>query len=198
MSRKSDLTKTYIIEQVAPIFNKKGYAATSMTDICSATDLTKGAIYGNFNSKEELSIFAFRHNVKKVIVKISEELAMYPQAHDKLFALSNFYRKYYDYTLALGGCPILNIGVDANHQNSVLLEEVKRIILKLENNIFLILQQGVLEGVFKPDLDCDRYSKRIFSMIEGSIFMSVTMKKESYIMDMMDLLDQNIRTEIML
>ena len=197
MASKSELTKAHIIEQVAPIFNKKGYAATTMSDICSATNLTKGAVYGNFNNKEEISILAFRHNIKKVVAKISEELAAFQKADEKLFALSNFYRKYYNYTLTFGGCPILNIGIDANHQHPALLAEVKRIITKLENNIENILQQGMQEGVFRSDLDSALYARRIFSMIEGSVFMSVTMKKEAYILDMMDLLDQNIRTEIM-
>ncbi len=197
MTTKSELTKAHIIEQVAPIFNKKGYAATSMSDICSATNLTKGAIYGNFSNKEELSLMAFRHNVKKVIGKISEELVCFKKADEKLFGLSNFYRKYYDYTLAFGGCPILNIGIDANHQNPKLLEEVKRIIEKLENNIAQIIQQGITEKTFKTDLNVQKYARRIFSMIEGSIFMSITTNKEEYILDMMDQLDLIIQSELM-
>ncbi len=194
--RKSEETKARIIAEVAPIFNKKGYAATSMSDICSATKLTKGAIYGNFNNKEELSLLAFTHNVKKVVGKISEELAAFERADEKLFALSNFYRKYYDYTISFGGCPILNIGVDANHQNPELLSEVKRIIVKLENNISNLLLQGISEKIFPENMEVNSFAKRIFSMIEGSVFMSITTQKKEYITDMMDLLDQIIRAEI--
>ena len=56
MISKSEKTTKYIIETVAPIFNRKGYAATSMSDLTAATGLTKGAIYGNFKNKEELAI----------------------------------------------------------------------------------------------------------------------------------------------
>ena len=45
MTTKAELTSQYIIETVAPIFNKNGYAATSMLDLTNATGLTKGAIY---------------------------------------------------------------------------------------------------------------------------------------------------------
>ena len=41
---KADRTRSYIIEQVAPIFNKKGVHGTSLSDITNATGLTKGAI----------------------------------------------------------------------------------------------------------------------------------------------------------
>ena len=64
MTTKAQLTAQYIIETVAPIFNKNGYAATSLSDLTKATGLTKGAIYGNFKNKEELAIIAFKYNVK--------------------------------------------------------------------------------------------------------------------------------------
>ena len=35
-------TPEYIIEKVAPVFNKKGYTATSLSEITKATSLTKG------------------------------------------------------------------------------------------------------------------------------------------------------------
>ena len=45
MISKSEKTTKYIIKTVAPIFNRKGYAATTMSDLTAATGLTKGAIY---------------------------------------------------------------------------------------------------------------------------------------------------------
>ena len=54
MSTKSFETKQYILEKIAPIFNKNGYAGTSLSDVTKATGLTKGAIYGNFKDKEEI------------------------------------------------------------------------------------------------------------------------------------------------
>lgn len=48
---KAERTKQFIIEKTAPIFNAKGYMGTSMNDIMNATGLTKGSIYGNFETK---------------------------------------------------------------------------------------------------------------------------------------------------
>ena len=58
---KSAQTKQFIIEKAAPIFNKKGFAATSMNDILEATGLAKGGVYGNFTSKEEIALLAFEY-----------------------------------------------------------------------------------------------------------------------------------------
>ena len=59
MPSKAQRTAQFIIEKAAPLFNTRGYAGTSMNDITRATGLTKGAIYGNFDNKEEIAIAAF-------------------------------------------------------------------------------------------------------------------------------------------
>jgi len=38
-----------------------------MSDLTSATGLTKGALYGNFKNKEELAFLAFKFNVDRVV-----------------------------------------------------------------------------------------------------------------------------------
>ena len=43
---KSLKTKQFILETVAPLFNKNGYHGTSLSTITEATGLTKGALYG--------------------------------------------------------------------------------------------------------------------------------------------------------
>ena len=48
MSTDNLNTSDFILETVAPIFNRKGYAGTSLSDLTAATGLTKGAIYFNF------------------------------------------------------------------------------------------------------------------------------------------------------
>ena len=62
MTTKAERTTAFIIETVAPIFNKHGYIGTSMSDLTEATGLTKGALYGNFENKEALALAAFEYN----------------------------------------------------------------------------------------------------------------------------------------
>ena len=56
---KAEKTRQFIIEKTAPIFNKKGFAGTSLSDMTEATGLTKGSIYGNFADKDEVAMAAF-------------------------------------------------------------------------------------------------------------------------------------------
>ncbi|WP_254785732.1 TetR/AcrR family transcriptional regulator [Zhouia amylolytica] len=178
---KSGKTTAFIIETVAPIFNKHGYAATSMHKITSATGLTKGAIYGNFSDKEELAYEAFRYNIKKVLGLISEHINVTNSPIKKLLLLIEFYKKYYELSKNLGGCPILNIGVDANNQNERLLKKVKDTISKMEFSIMEMVAEGMEKGELKPDLNPGNCAKQIFSTIEGAIFMTSTMNDPKYL-----------------
>ncbi len=196
MLTKAELTTQYILETVAPIFNKNGYAATSMSDITNATNLTKGAIYGNFKNKEELAIASFKFTVKNMMKRIAKHLELSNSPIQKLLLISDFYRNYYDYSKQLGGCPVLNIGVDANNQNTKLLAKVREVIERIQDQVATIIEDGIEIGEISSEINAMQYAKRIDSMIQGAVFMTYTMDDEFYLKDTMDQIDQMIHSEL--
>lgn len=197
MKTKAAKTSEFIIRKVAPVFNKNGYVGTSLSDITKATGLTKGAIYGNFESKEHLAVEAFNYNLRKVIGLIAENVNAQEKASAKLHALTDFYRSYYKLTMDFGGCPILNVGIDSNHQNPVLHRRVNDVIEKLIRRIEEILRVGIEQKEFKADVDPLAYAKRVYSIIEGSIFTAVMMQDEAHLIDMMNFLDLQFERDLM-
>lgn len=196
MAGKAELTTQYILETVAPVFNKYGYAATSMAEITKATKLTKGAIYGNFENKEELALEAFNYNVRKVIGMVSEKMNEETSPVKKLKALTNFYRSYYKLTKKYGGCPLLNVGVDSNHQNPVLLRRVREIMTKLQKSIADIIRDGITQKQFKATAKADVLALRVLSQIEGGVFITNLMDDETHMKDVMDQIDMMIELEL--
>ena len=90
---KAEKTKAFIIEKTAAIFNKKGYAGTSLTDLTEATGLTKGALYGNFKNKDEIALAVYDYNtriIKNNFLSISETGT---GAVDQLLSIAEFYKK---------------------------------------------------------------------------------------------------------
>ena len=57
--KKGERTRRRIVECSAPVFNTKGYAGASMSDLVLVTGLEKGGIYNHFGSKEQLALEAF-------------------------------------------------------------------------------------------------------------------------------------------
>jgi len=196
MSTKAKQTTEYIIQTVAPIFNKNGYAATSLSDITKATGLTKGAIYGNFKNKEELALAAFTMTVKNMLRRITEHQSQSESPIEKLFLITDFYRNYYNYSQEIGGCPILNMGVDAKHQNPALFQYVQYSIGKIQSNLAKLIDIAKEKKEMYPEIDSTTYSKRLYTMIIGAIFMTHTMDDNSYLLQTMDQVDTMIITEL--
>jgi AcrR family transcriptional regulator len=51
-------TRERLIGEAQRLFRERGYSATSLDQIALAADVTKGAIYGHFSSKEDLLLSA--------------------------------------------------------------------------------------------------------------------------------------------
>src|SRR6185436_8961099 len=84
---KAQRTRQFIVEQTAPIFNVKGYAGTSVSDMTAATGLTKGSVYGNFADKEEVALAAFEHNWSRVRTALRSAIDGQASSRDKLLAM---------------------------------------------------------------------------------------------------------------
>ncbi len=196
MTTKALQTAKYIIKISAPIFNKNGYAATTLNDITKATGLTKGAIYGNFKNKEDLAFASFKYMVKCIMKPLSEHLSSSNYPIKKLYLITDFYRNYYYLSKQIGGCPLLNIGVDANNRNSELLHKVRHVIQRIQDQLCTIIEDGIEANEISSDINAMQYAKRIDTMIQGAIFMSYTMDEDIYISDTMDLIDNIITKEL--
>tara|TARA_R110002073_G_scaffold128999_3_gene275057 strand:- start:10230 stop:10823 length:594 start_codon:yes stop_codon:yes gene_type:complete len=193
---KAENTKQFIIEVSAPIFNKHGYAATSISDLTKATKLTKGSIYGNFKNKEELAIQAFDYNVGRLISDIRIKTTKSSTALERLFAIVDFYKEYFEYSKKFGGCPILNVGVDANNQNTLLLDNVRKTIKKLQGYIAAIIEKGIKNGEIKKEIKPFEWAIRLDTMIQGAVFMTYTMNSDLYIKDTMKQIESIINNEL--
>lgn len=196
MTEKAKRTTQYIVETAAPIFNKKGFGNTSLTDITQATGLTKGAIYGNFKNKEELALAVFNYNVRYVLNEINAILNTIDSPLAKLKAISRFYRGYYQQYKHLGGCPILNVSVNSHYNNPALFERAKYIIQKLTASVTNIIETGIQQGEINPNIIPDAYGNLLFSMIEGAIFTSVIIQDGKPLSDMMNHVDVLIDTQL--
>ena len=89
---KSDRTKQFIVERTASVFNEKGYAGTSLTDLTKATGLTKGSIYGNFQNKDEVALAAFDYNFERVTSYIRAKILAVDNSVERLLVYPSVYR----------------------------------------------------------------------------------------------------------
>lgn len=69
MSEDATSTRQRLMEQASRVFAEEGYAAASVRDLAARTDLTSGAIYGNFGSKAGLLLAAIDTHIYDELVQ---------------------------------------------------------------------------------------------------------------------------------
>ena len=57
-AESKERTRRRLLAEAQRLFRERGYAATSLEQIAEAAEVTKGAIYGHFASKEDLMLSA--------------------------------------------------------------------------------------------------------------------------------------------
>jgi AcrR family transcriptional regulator len=65
-------TRARLIEAAADVVSRKGFAATSVDEVAEQAGLTKGAVYSNFTSKEELFLAVVDTHLQQRTASIAE------------------------------------------------------------------------------------------------------------------------------
>ena len=169
---KAEETRTFIIEQVAPIFNKNGYAGTSMSQLAKAIKMTKGAIYGNFKDKDEIALAAFDFNFNEISGKIRDVVITRKNACDKLIAFANAYLNSYSEISQNGVCPLLNAAIDSDHIHPPLKERVQDAIDMWLGNVAKIVNSGIKRKQIRPTVKPEQFASVFVSLIEGGLMLS--------------------------
>ncbi|MGV3602227.1 MAG: TetR family transcriptional regulator C-terminal domain-containing protein [Dyadobacter fermentans] len=169
---KAERTRNFIIEKTAEIFNRKGYAGTSMSDITEATGLTKGSIYGNFENKEEVALAVFEYNRSLVFNTVQAQLEKAETYFDKMMVYGSVYKDVIASVGNRGGCPILNTAVEADDTNVPLQLCAAKALFSWKKNLVDIIQRGASAGEFRDGIDAEGMAVSIIALIEGGVMIS--------------------------
>ena len=195
---KAEQTRQYIIAQTAPIFNRQGYAATSMKDLTQATGLTKGAIYGNFKDKDEVSLAAFAYNLEQLISHLRRAAATGTTAGEQLKAIVNFYRNVHNVKFLEAGCPLMNTAVESDDMHPALRQAVQTAIEEWQAWLAGIMKAGQEQGQINPDANPFQYAALFMSLIEGATMLAKATNKPYYMLTPLNHMDKVIEQDLIL
>ncbi|KAA2245434.1 TetR/AcrR family transcriptional regulator [Chitinophaga agrisoli] len=169
---KAEKTKAFIIEKTAPVFNRKGFAGTSLTDLTDATGLTKGSIYGNFANKDEVALAVFEHNRQKVEQIVKAEMSKYTTVREQLLVYVDVYKNFLKYPFPDGGCPILNTAIEADDTHPELKEKAAAAMLAWKNRIAVLIKKGIDQGEFTTQDDPEQTALTLIALLEGAVMIT--------------------------
>jgi TetR/AcrR family transcriptional repressor of nem operon len=169
---KGDQTRKRIIAESMPIFNTRGYAGTSMSELLRATGLEKGGIYNHFPSKEALALAAFDYAVMQVAEHFEQALAGQEHAIDRLLAIASVFEQYIDAPPVPGGCPVMNTAVEADDAHPALRERAQHTMTTWHRLIGRIIKDGKARGEVRTDVDPYQVASIMTSLLEGALMQT--------------------------
>jgi len=135
-----------LLEQAVQLFNKQGYAGTSIRDLANAVGILPGSVYAHIDGKHAVLVQLVEHGINEYLAA-TENLA--GTAEGQLRALI-----------------AAHVGVIAANVDRALVvfhqwrhiegEDRQRVLAKrrvYENRIRAIIEQGVRAGEFRRDID---------------------------------------------
>jgi TetR/AcrR family transcriptional repressor of nem operon len=190
---KAERTRQLIVEATAPLFNKKGFAGTSISDMTEATGLTKGSIYGNFLNKDEVALAAFDHNLQQVRTTIAAEMAKQDSVRQQLLVYVKVYDNFLKLPFPTGGCPILNTSVEADDTHPGLKSRASEAVMAWKSLIMNLIERGKATREFKPAVDAEQTALTMIALIEGAIMIAKVTGKLNYRKAVMQSVEKLIR-----
>jgi TetR/AcrR family transcriptional repressor of nem operon len=88
---KSAATRTKLLDAACDVVRAKGYAGTTVDDICQAAGVTKGSFFYHFKSKDELGVAAAdQFEAMAVTIFGSAPYQAYPDPRDRVLGYVDF------------------------------------------------------------------------------------------------------------
>ncbi len=178
MSQKGLETKQNIIIKSLQLFSVKGYYHTSISDILEATNLTKGGLYGHFESKEDIwyAVYAQAVSIWKDIVfkdlrKIDDPL----KRIEKM--LDNDLRNYLGADIFEGGCFFLNMLVELSGQSRTMSDCILKGFIDFAKLINRWLKEAHAKNLLKPDLNFNEIASFIVISLNGSAALYIATRE---------------------
>jgi TetR/AcrR family transcriptional repressor of nem operon len=166
MGQKADQTRLLILEKTSALINQKGIAGTTLSDIMEATQLTKGCIYGHFESKGEICLESFVYLSNKIAGQLHHAINKGKSAKQKLY---NFLDYFVTKDPSEGGCPLLNFGLEVEQSYPMIRKKVQQEIHQVQKLIGSIIIGGIADEELSTTLDPKIFSIKVFTLIEGAL-----------------------------
>ncbi len=182
MVKKKDLkSKSNIIKVAFALFLEKGYKEVTIKNIMEATNLSKGAIYHHFESKEEIyyaTIETYYINLFQTVTlenltdnfKDNIEL-IYHFASDLFSSIETLTKEGMDF-------PIRNFysfQLNSEH-NEIIRKKIRFTVKEYRDIIREIISKAMEDKQIREDLDIEAITLQIIGMLEGIALNHSTIK----------------------
>ncbi len=178
--RKGERTRRRIVERAAPVFNQRGFAGASVSELVAATGVEKGGIYNHFGSKEALALDALDYSVSLLVDSFGKALEGKEHAVDRLLAVVDTFAGEVDHPHVAGGCPVANTALESDDTNPELCAHARVAMDSWHRLIGSIVKRGKERGELSAAADPYELATVVTATLEGALMLSRLMREPAH------------------
>lgn len=151
---KAKATRQTILEKASKIIYTKGYLTTSIDEIIAKTEVTKGAFYYHFKTKDEMGLAI----ITEILKPKMQDAFILPLQSSK-----NPIKEIYDMTETLlfdnpflkleYGCPVGNLSQEMTPWNVEFGKALAELIVEWQHTIEICLNNGIANKTIRKNVD---------------------------------------------
>lgn len=164
-------TRKKLLEAAAGVYAERGWEGTSMATVARRAGFTTGAVYGCFESKDDLLATMLEERAEEITVALRAKVGAAKTLAEKLAVLRQWYSRRLD-QFTLRGRLSLDLTLRA-HENPVLRARLKRIY-----DSGRAVLAGAIEDLAKANgrtlpLPSNELSALLFAVFEGMLMQQI-------------------------
>jgi TetR/AcrR family transcriptional regulator, transcriptional repressor for nem operon len=166
--RNPERTRERLLQAAFREVYRYGFQSAGVDAILAATNVTKGALYYHFESKEALG-YAI---IEEIVAKLTRDRWMLPlqRSEDKnpIDTLIGIARAIpHRPGDVKGGCPLVNLAQEMSQLDEQFRKRLERIFRAWQEGIATTLQRGQSQGTVRRDLVPEETASFLIAMVEG-------------------------------
>jgi len=169
--RNSERTRERLLQAAFREVYRSGFQSAGIDTILAATNVTKGALYYHFESKEALG-YAI---VEEIIATLPRDKWLRPlqQGKDPIDTLIGIVQATSVRPKDVqGGCPLVNLAQEMSPLDEQFRKRLERIFHGWQEGIAMALRRGQFQGTVRRDLVPEETAGFLIAMYEGYVLLA--------------------------
>jgi AcrR family transcriptional regulator len=167
-TRDPERTREHLLQAAFREVHRYGFQSAGIDTILAATNVSKGALYYHFESKEALG-YAI---IEEIVAKLTRDRWMLPLQRSKdrnpidtlIGAVRAIPHRPRD---VKRGCPLVNLAQEMSQLDEQFRKRLERIFHAWREGVAMALRRGQSQGIVRRDLVPEETASFLIAMVEG-------------------------------
>jgi TetR/AcrR family transcriptional repressor of nem operon len=161
---KAESTRHMILSKAFDLIYTRGYLSTSVDDIISTTQVTKGAFYYHFNTKDEMGIAIINEILKPVLAAgFAGPLKKQPDPAEAIYSLVENLLMKDAFMKVEFGCPVSNLTQEMASRNVHFKHALEDLTQQWTEAMTAAIENGKKGGYVRKEVNAKQVTLMILS-----------------------------------